>query len=201
MEEPEAVRPPSLAGRIEKAAVAGVARGHLQIGVLDELHFALCLEANRKEFLCRSVSANLARLHRAVTAHREAVRAVRAAQAERCAPRVSVLLLDTDPQSRSFLRKALRDINAHVREAATAAEAREHFRAGGIDIAIVETNMPSEPGDVLGQEMAAAGVQVILTSGSEYGMARARQAKLPLLRKPYTLKDALRAIVLAWPTR
>jgi hypothetical protein len=47
--------------------------------------------------------------------------------------------------------------------------------------------------------MAEAGVVPVLMSGSDYGLARARRAGLPALRKPCSLRDLFRAVILALP--
>jgi len=113
-------------------------------------------------------------------------------------PPRTVLILDPDHATRDFLVPILAAVRIDVLEAATAEEARTHLPRRPF-AAFVEVNLPLMPGDVLAEELARAQIYTVLISASEYGVARARRSRFPLLRKPLTLLNALRHIVLAFP--
>jgi hypothetical protein len=72
---------------------------------------------------------------------------------------------------------------------------------GAVDIAFIDIDLPGEAGDRPAAEVAEAGAAPVLMSASAPGLARARRTGFVVLRKPFTLKEALRATVLALPPR
>ena len=114
-------------------------------------------------------------------------------------PGLSALIVDPDQPSRDALRQILNDIDVGVLEADTIDQARALMKRGA-HLAIIEVNLPAKPGDVLATEMDKAGITPVLTSASTYGLARAKRTDFLVLRKPFTPKEELRAIVLALPT-
>ena|SRR5690242_15079658 len=112
--------------------------------------------------------------------------------------RRAVLVLDPDRATRDFLVPILAAVRIDVLEAASPDEARAHISRRPF-AAFVEVNLPLTPGDVIAEELALANVYTVLMSSSDYGVARGRRSRFPLLRKPLTLRDALRHIVLGLP--
>jgi DNA-binding NtrC family response regulator len=113
-------------------------------------------------------------------------------------PRRTILILDPDRATRDFLVPILAAVHIDVLEAATPDEARTHMPRRPF-AAFVEVNLPLTPGDVIAEELARARIYTVLMSASEYGVARARRSRFPLLRKPLALHDALRHVVLGLP--
>ena len=114
-------------------------------------------------------------------------------------PRLCALIVDPDRDTRDALRQLLGNINIAVLEAETADEARTCLAAHPVHIALIEVNLPGHAGDRLATELASAGIAPVLMCADPYGVARARRTMFEMLRKPFTVKQALRAIVLALP--
>src|ERR1051326_853476 len=110
-------------------------------------------------------------------------------------PGASALIVDSDVTARRFLRDLLTDIGIAVFEVETAAQAREVVSQNAVRLALIEVNLTPTPGDTLAKEIARVGVTPILMAATDYGIARARKTRFRLLRKPFSLKDALREIV------
>jgi DNA-binding response OmpR family regulator len=115
-------------------------------------------------------------------------------------PRLCALIVDPDRQTRDGLRQILDSINVAVVEAETADQARTCLAANTVHIALVEVNLPGQAGDLLAGDLQNAGIAPVLMSATPYGLARARRTKFQILPKPFTVKQALRAIVLVLPT-
>jgi len=95
----------------------------------------------------------------------------------------------------------LREIGYRVETAGSATEAMNKMKllAGDIDLAIVDIGLPDRKGDVLVGELRALNSQlpiVIATGYDSTELARrfAGDAKLALIRKPYT-QDDLKTVV------
>jgi DNA-binding NtrC family response regulator len=112
--------------------------------------------------------------------------------------RRAILILDPDRATRDFLVPILAAVRIDVLEAATPEEARAHLPRRPF-AAFVEVNLPLTPGDVIAEELARAKIYTVLMSSSDYGVARARRTRFPLLRKPLDLLEALRHVVFAFP--
>ena len=114
----------------------------------------------------------------------------------------TVLIVDPDESTRHFVRDMLAKLEIATIEAETVEQTRAALVAGhSVHVALLEVNLPHVPGDVLAEEMVRAGVVPILMTVSDYGNVRGRRTQFPLLRKPFTVKDALREIIRALPDR
>jgi CheY-like chemotaxis protein len=81
------------------------------------------------------------------------------------------------------------DLLGHVAvgSAATLAEASAAVDAGGFDLVIADVNLGAESIYPLADRLLAAGVQLVLATGSHRDTLPARFAAVPVLEKPYTL--------------
>jgi DNA-binding response OmpR family regulator len=110
------------------------------------------------------------------------------------------VIVDADRDTCAGLRQILRDIAIEALVTEAVEEARALAMRGVVDIALIDIDLPCKAGDRLAAEIAEAGVAPVLMSASAPGLARARRTGFVVLRKPFTVKEALRAIVLALPT-
>ncbi len=77
--------------------------------------------------------------------------------------------------------------HAVVATPATFAEAEAAIAAGGFDLVIADVNLGAEPIYPLADRVVAAGVPLILATGSHPDTLPPRFAGLPVLEKPYAL--------------
>jgi DNA-binding response OmpR family regulator len=110
------------------------------------------------------------------------------------------LVVAADRDTCAALQEILRDIAIEAFAAETVERARP-LATRGVDIALIDMDLPGEAGDRFAAEVAEAGVVPVLMSAGAPGLGRAKRTGFLVLRKPFTLKEALRAIVLALPTR
>jgi DNA-binding response OmpR family regulator len=113
--------------------------------------------------------------------------------------RYCALIADPDRQTRDALRRILNDLTIGVIEVETADQARRCLAVNTIHIALVEVGLPQYGGDRLARELRRAGLEPVLMSGTAFGLARARRTGFLVLRKPFTVVEAIRAIVLVLP--
>jgi CheY-like chemotaxis protein len=81
------------------------------------------------------------------------------------------------------------DILGHVvvATAATFAEAAAAIAAGGFDLVVADVNLGAEPIYPLADRVLAAGIALILATGSHRDTLPPRFADVPILEKPYLM--------------
>ena len=109
--------------------------------------------------------------------------APRAANASRC-----VLIIEDEVLIAMVLEDML-EIAGHVviATAASIAEAEAAVDAGGFDLVIADVHLGSDSIYPLADRIVAAGIPLILSTGSHRDQLPARFAAMPVLEKPYTL--------------
>ena len=81
------------------------------------------------------------------------------------------------------------DVIGHivVGTAATFADAETAVAAGGFDLVVADVNLGTDPVYPLADRVIAAGIPLILSTGSHRDMLPPRFATVPVLEKPYAL--------------
>ena len=106
-----------------------------------------------------------------------------------------VLIVDDSKLARMAVIKALNALHPDwLRvEAANAAEALEHISQGGVDIAVLDFNMPGKDGLMFTEELRQTHPQIsvaVISANHQQGVVnRARAAGATFLPKPLSAKD------------
>ena len=105
------------------------------------------------------------------------------------ASRVRRILLVEDEVLIAMVLEDMLGILGHVVVAtpSTFAEADAAIAAGGFDLVIADVNLGAQPIYPLADRVLAAGVSLILATGSHRDSLPERFADVPLLAKPYAL--------------
>ena len=103
--------------------------------------------------------------------------------------RVRHVLVIEDEVLIAMVLEDMLDILGHVvvGTPATFAEAEAAIAAGGFDLVIADVNLGAEPIYPLADRVCAAGIPLILATGSHRDMLPPRFAGVPVLEKPYAL--------------
>lgn len=106
-----------------------------------------------------------------------------------------VLIVDDSKLARMAVIKALNALHPDwLRvEAANAAEALEHISQGGVDIAVLDFNMPGKDGLMFTEELRQTHPQIsvaVISANHQQGVVnRARAAGATFLPKPLSAQD------------
>ena len=105
------------------------------------------------------------------------------------ATRVRHVLVIEDEVLIAMVLEDMLDALGHVAvgTAATFAEAEAAIAGGGFDLVIADVNLGAEPIYPLADRVIAAGVPLILATGSHRDSLPPRFAAVPVLEKPYAL--------------
>jgi DNA-binding response OmpR family regulator len=112
-----------------------------------------------------------------------------------------VLVVDPDQAIRARIRDVLQHVGFQVLEADTERAARRLLNAVAVDLALIEMGLPGSAADAFAAEMAQHAVVPVLMSGTAGGIVRAQRSGFTFLRKPFTIKSLMRAVVLGLPLR
>ncbi|HZQ04251.1 MAG TPA: response regulator [Gaiellaceae bacterium] len=107
-------------------------------------------------------------------------------------PRYSVLVVEDDPSLRLLARVNLELEGFQVREAAALAQARAALAEARPDVVFLDVHLGGEQSDELLDELAAAGVPVVLVTGSA-DAASYRDRASEVLGKPYAPEALIEA--------
>ena len=113
-------------------------------------------------------------------------------------PGVRVLLVEDNPQVRSFAEDLLNDLGCEVVSAASGDEALGLLGGNELDLVLSDIVMPGMSGIALAREIAKVrpGLPVILATGYSEQAAQANPG-LPIVLKPYSAKDLAAAMAQA----
>lgn len=116
------------------------------------------------------------------------------------AQRLSILLVDDEPEVRQVLAEALREAGHRVTEARDGQEALGVLERGRFDLLITDLGMPGMPGSELARRARAAGkveAVALITGWGLEGEDRAlREVGVDLvLQKPFAVRDAVSQLV------
>lgn len=114
--------------------------------------------------------------------------------------RAAVLVVDDEPAIRLLCRVNLELDGYDVREAPTLDDARRELAAGDIAVALLDIHIGNERGDTFLDELGAAGISVVVVTGSADLEADWSKQADAVLAKPFTI-DALLGAVRTLATR
>jgi DNA-binding response OmpR family regulator len=106
----------------------------------------------------------------------------------------TVLVVDDEPAIRLLCRVNLELEGYRVREATSLGEARLALAEGNIAAVLLDMRIGNERGETLLGELRAAGVPVIVVTGSAEVDADWAKDADAVLGKPFALDDLLRAV-------
>ena len=106
----------------------------------------------------------------------------------------TVLVVDDEPAIRLLCRVNLELEGYHVLEATSLGEARRAVADGGVAAVLLDMRVGNERGETLLGELRAAGVPVIVVTGSAELNAEWAKDASAVLGKPFAIDDLLRAV-------
>jgi DNA-binding response OmpR family regulator len=105
-----------------------------------------------------------------------------------------VLVAEDDGDILLLLETVLDDAGFTVAGASTVAAALRILQGGGIDCVLTDLGMPGQSGMVLAETAKAAGIPVVLATGSMPRSDALEAAGWRLLRKPFRMQDLVTTV-------
>jgi DNA-binding NtrC family response regulator len=112
-----------------------------------------------------------------------------------------VLVAEDDEDILMLLETVLEDAGFGVAATSSVAGALRVLEAGSVDCVLTDLGLPGQSGMVLAEAAAAAGIPVVVATGSMPESAALEAAGWQLLHKPFRLQDLVATIATALASR